>query len=228
MFCTKCGSEISDSNKFCPKCGEKIPGKGVNLNIPSNIDINKISSEAQGLISNIKGRVTSNRGIIGENKAVYFSGGLFFLLQFMLFFFPAIKIEAFIAAQSFGIFDLWEEADVGIFGFVKAFMIILFVVSAASYFAPVALKKQNAKKFFILPIVTSVISFLIFITTLIIAYIGASSTDFGDFSENVSLKASAWFYLLSFLVSVAASVIMKKRAGNILPDSDTIQNDINK
>ncbi len=224
MFCSKCGSEISDSSKFCPKCGEKIPGKGVNLNIPSNIDITKISSGAQGIISNIKEGVTSNSGIIGENKAIYFSGGLFFLLQFMFFFFPAIKIEVLIAKTSFGIFDLWEEADITVFGFVKAFMIILFIVSALSYFAPVVLKKQNAEKFFILPIVTSVISFLIYIVTLIIVYIGTSDTGLGDMSDYISLKAGAWFYIISFLVSVAASVIMKKRTGNSPTYSDIGQN----
>lgn len=212
MFCSKCGSEISDSSKFCPKCGTKVLQGNFNIKIPDDINLGNISANAQNFFSKFKKNISAPDSLINSNKTLYFSGGLFFFLEFVLFFFPMIKLEVLFSSAAFDIFDLWEEADLEIAGFVKAFMIIFFVISLLSYFAPLILKKQNAEKFFNMPIITSILSFLIFLITVVLAYISLSESDYGDMSDYISLKAGAWFYIIFFVLSVITSVFMKRKS----------------
>lgn len=36
MFCTKCGNEIKEGNKFCDNCGTTTDGSSNNLNVSNN------------------------------------------------------------------------------------------------------------------------------------------------------------------------------------------------
>lgn len=215
MYCSKCGTEIKSTSKFCPNCGAKIANtetKSTNLNNGININLNEISSKATTAFKNAKTNINEQSGFIFKNKILYFLFLSSIFVEYILFFFPAVKVEVVFASQSLTILQLWEEVGSNVKGFIVFFLMLLFIFSLISYLIPLITKKQDINKFFILPIISSAFPFVFFIFTLAVVYVGSSSSDFGDISGYISLKASAYLFFIFSFASIAMSTILLRKA----------------
>lgn len=215
MYCSKCGAEIKSTSKFCANCGAKIANTenaSAGSNAVFTVNLNEISAKATTAFENVKTNINKQNGFIFENKVLYFLGLAAIFIEYILFFFPAVKVEVLYASQSVSILQFWEEIGSNVKGFIIFFLMLLFVFSLISYLIPFATKKQDIDKYFILPVISSILPFVIFILTLAIVYIGSSSSDYGDISGYISLKISAYLFLIYSCASISVNIVLLKKS----------------
>lgn len=188
MFCSKCGNELKDGEKFCHECGTKsgTTGNPMNLNMSTEDIMNKASE--------IRSNVISGVADLGQNKVLILGNIALLVLSFIFSFAKVLDTGVMgISATSMSMF--FDEISDDMLG-VRAFCTICYLISIISLTFPLLFKKAWKPKFFI---PTKIVTILSLIWLLLVSSVMShqiNSSIYGSLSE-FSLNATGWLFIVT-------------------------------
>lgn len=194
MYCSQCGNELKNNEKFCPNCGAKNgPSESpANENFsPINIKIKAITA------SEMKDNFISGVADLGKYKMLLFANIALLLLSMIFSLTNTFKAEAWLGiSQSMSMFDEMTGT--------KLFFIACYILSIVTLVFPLLLKKAWKPSFFLPAKIITILSTLWFFIVLIAGLNEVSSSEFSSMAE-FTLTATGWLFIVATLGAMALS-----------------------
>lgn len=227
MFCSKCGKEIGNEEKFCPSCGtpaDAAPSKLAHANVKSG-DIKKT-------VGDFYNKCLGSIRTIGVDSNLYVGYMLNLLLAWIMlntpiFAFSMKVLEGFTnidmgASLGFGQFNsimslVGRATDMGGFGVIFGILSFIFnvavIASIVMAVIPVVTGKKTSKEAILVGLICSIVTLAIFcIVWLIMIIICAVASNEMRGAGSVSMGPSLagyWFLLFEIISIVLSAKIMK-------------------
>ena len=202
MFCTKCGKEVGDGEKFCPSCGNPVGGPAKAAKNASSFDLGKILDGFFGMV----GKKVKN---VGVNGTMYVLFAVTLFLSWLTVNLPIFVIKA--GGVVGGISNFTQIAGTvpgaaGFFaGFLAVVMNLALVAAMVMVALPICFNKQTSFTALLTSLCCAGGALVLFLISWLVMNITLSNP---YVNIGLGLSLAGWWYLLFAAVSVALAVFL--------------------